>query len=70
MKKLSMTFLNETGKKTYLRPKVASETLDAGTVKTVMDDITGLDLFEKTGEKMYAETKSAKYTETITTELF
>lgn len=70
MKKLSMTFLNETGKKTYLRPKVASETLDVETVKGVMDGVTTLDLFEKTGEKMYVETKAAKYTETITTELF
>lgn len=70
MKKLTMTFLNEAGKKTQLRPTVADQNLEAGSVKEVMDGITQLDLFEKTGEKMYVETKSAKYTETIITELF
>lgn len=70
MKKLTMTFLNEAGKKTYLKPTVASENLGAEKVKEVMDGITDLDLFEKTGEKMYVETKSAKYTETTITELF
>lgn len=70
MKKLTMTFLNENGTKTHLRPTVASQELVAGTVKSVMDGITELDVFEKSGEKMYVESKSAKYTETITTELF
>lgn len=70
MKKLTMTFLNEAGKKTQLRPTVADQNLEAESVKEVMDGITQLDLFEKTGEKMYVETKSAKYTETIITELF
>lgn len=70
MKKLTMTFLNESGKRAQLRPTVADQDLEAGAVKDVMDGITQLDLFEKTGEKMYVETKSAKYVETITTDLF
>ncbi len=70
MKKLTMTFLNEAGNKTTLKPTVAGEALEADKVRDVMDGITGLDLFEKTGEKMYVETKSAKYTETTITELF
>ncbi|MEG0254899.1 MAG: DUF2922 domain-containing protein [Vagococcus sp.] len=70
MKKLTMTFLNESGKRSQLRPTVADQDLEAGAVKDVMDGITQLDLFEKTGEKMYVETKSAKYVETITTDLF
>lgn len=70
MKKLTMTFLNEVGKQTQLRPKVTKDNLTGEEVKDVMDNITLLEVFEKSGEKMYVESKSAKYTETITTELF
>ena len=70
MKKLIMTFLNETGKKTQLRPTVTKDDLTGEEVKSVMDGITELDVFTKEGDKMYVESKSAKYTETITTELF
>ena len=70
MKKLTMTFLNEAGKNTQLRPTVAREDLSAEEVKEVMDGIVALDVFEKNGDKMYVETKSAKYTETIVTDLF
>ena len=70
MKKLTMTFLNEDGKKTNLRPKVADQNLSGETVKGVMDEITELDIFSKKGQKPYVEASSAKYTETITTELF
>jgi hypothetical protein len=35
-----------------------------------MDGITELHVFEKQGTEMYVESKSAKYTETIVTELF
>lgn len=70
MKKLTMTFLNEEGNKTQLRPTVAREDLTAEEVKAVMDGITELHIFEKQGTEMYVESKSAKYTETIVTELF
>lgn len=70
MKKLIMTFKNEAGNNTQLKPRVAKENLGAEEVREVMDNITELDIFEKSGNKMYVETKSAKYTETITTELF
>lgn len=70
MKKLTMTFLNEEGKNSMLRPTVASDNLSAVEVKEVMDGIAELDIFVKAGQKPFVETKSAKYTETITTELF
>lgn len=70
MKKLTMTFLNEEGNKTQLKPTVTKDNLTAEEVKEVMDGITELDVFEKQGNKMYVESKSAKYTETIVTELF
>ncbi|MGO3732004.1 MAG: DUF2922 domain-containing protein [Vagococcus sp.] len=70
MKKLIMTFLNEEGNKTYLRPTVTHNELTAKQVKDVMDGIIELDVFEKEGDALYVETKSAKYTETTVTELF
>jgi len=53
-----------------LMGQLAPVDLTAEEVKAVMDGITELHVFEKQGTEMYVESKSAKYTETIVTELF
>lgn len=70
MKKLHVTFLNESGKKHSWVPNVASEELTAEEVRAAADKLTELDLFEKSGVLLYQKTESAKYVETIETELF
>ena len=70
MKKLTMTFIDEKGKKAHLKPNVAREDLSGEEVKSVMDGIAELNIFERQGNKLYVEPASTKYTETITTELF
>lgn len=70
MKKLNLTFLNALGKQITLTPTITKQDLTADEVKTLMSEITKLDAFEKEGVKLYVSTKSAKYVETVTTELF
>ncbi|KAF1293095.1 DUF2922 domain-containing protein [Candidatus Enterococcus leclercqii] len=70
MKKLRMTFLNGEGKKHSLDPIVAATNLEPPTVRTVMEDLRDLELFEKDGIRLYAEVQGAKYIETIETPLF
>ena len=70
MKKLYMHFLNEDGKRTTLSPKLVSQTLPPEKVKEFMELIIDLDVFEVKGRKKYVEIVSAKYVETITTDLF
>ncbi len=70
MKKLRMTFLNGEGKKHSLDPIIAATNLEAPTVRTAMEGLRDLALFEKDGIQLYAEVQSAKYIETIETPLF
>lgn len=70
MKKLYLTFLNEEGKKHNLIPKVAAEDLTEEEVRQAMEQIRGLDIFDKDGIKLYQDIDSAKYVETIESPLF
>ncbi|WP_270789988.1 MULTISPECIES: DUF2922 domain-containing protein [Enterococcus] len=70
MKKLRMTFLNSEGKKHNLEPRLAATNLDEPTVRTAMEGLRDLALFEKDDVKLYVEVKGAKYIETIETPLF
>ncbi|WP_308618609.1 DUF2922 domain-containing protein [uncultured Enterococcus sp.] len=70
MKKLHLTFLNSEGKKHKMIPRIANENLSAQTVRQVMEEISGLPLFVKKDVTLFAAPASAKYVETIETELF
>ncbi|HIX70422.1 DUF2922 domain-containing protein [Enterococcus diestrammenae] len=70
MKKLRMTFLNSEGKKHNLDPILAATNLTEPTVRTAMEGLRDLELFEKDDVQLYAEVKGAKYVETIETPLF
>ncbi|WP_265455654.1 DUF2922 domain-containing protein [Enterococcus sp. HY326] len=70
MKKLHLTFLNETGKKHTLRPALASESLTEEAVRQAMSSICELGIFEKNREQLFVEPDSAKYVETIETVIF
>lgn len=70
MKKLHLRFVNATGNKHTLIPKVAADNLTAQEARTAMMDIVQLGLFEKDNVPLYTAIDSAKYVETIETELF
>ncbi|MGO2084077.1 DUF2922 domain-containing protein [Vagococcus sp.] len=70
MKKLNLTFLNAVGKQTTLTPTIAKQDLTADEVKNLMAEIIKLKAFEKEGTQLYTTAKSAKYVETVTTDLF
>lgn len=70
MKKLHVTFSNELGKKHSFSPTIASENLSAQEVKAAADKLASLNVFAKDGILLYQKTDSAKYVETIETELF
>lgn len=69
-KQLQMIFLNEDGKQRILKPKTARDNVTAEVVRTAMDKIAELDLFEKDDASIYKEVKSARFVETIVTDLF
>ncbi|BCA85017.1 hypothetical protein EsVE80_05400 [Enterococcus saigonensis] len=70
MKKLHLTFLNSEGKKHKIIPRIANENLGVTEVQQVMEEISGLSLFVKKGVTLFVAPASAKYVETIETELF
>lgn len=70
MKKLHLTFVNSEGKKHKMIPRVADENLSGQTVLKVMTEVSGLPLFVKNGVTLFVAPASAKYVETIETELF
>lgn len=70
MKKLHLTFTNSEDKKHKFVPRVASEDLTSGQVRSAMDQLTELAIFEKNGVQLYQEAAGAKYVETIETVLF
>ncbi|MHC9000349.1 DUF2922 domain-containing protein [Enterococcus bulliens] len=49
---------------------MASENLSAQEVKAAADKLASLNVFAKDGILLYQKTESAKYVETIETELF
>lgn len=69
-KQLQMIFLNEDGKQRILKPKTARDNVTAEVVRTAMDKIAELNLFEKDDASIYKEVKSARFVETIVTDLF
>lgn len=70
MKKLHLTFFNSEGKKHKMIPRIANENLDATKIQQVMEEISGAALFVKNGVTLFVAPASAKYVETIETELF
>lgn len=70
MKKLTLTFLDATGKSVTLAPTLAAETLSAEQVKDFMTQLIDLELFEHNGVLKYRQIASAKYVDTLTTDLF
>lgn len=70
MKKLHLTFFNGEGKKHKLIPKVAAENLSGEQVRSAMDQLSALQIFEKEEVTLYQEPAGAKYVETIETTLF
>lgn len=69
-KQLQIIFLNEDGKQRILKPKTARDNVTAEVVRTAMDKIAELNLFEKNDASIYKEVKSARFIETIVTDLF
>ncbi|MGX7352804.1 hypothetical protein RU97_GL002633 [Enterococcus canis] len=70
MKKLKMTFMNAANKKHTLTPTLADPNLSAEVVRENMTALTALGIFEKDSIAQFQTVDSAKYVETITTELF
>lgn len=70
MKKLHLYFLDSTGKKQRLTPKVAAENLTAEEVRSNMEELVALQLFQRNDAVLYETAESAKYVETIETSLF
>lgn len=70
MIKLRMSFLNSEGKTQNLEPRIVSTELTAETVRTAMEGLRDLALFEKNDVQLYQEVKGAKYVQTIEIPLF
>lgn len=69
MKKLQMTFYNELNKKHRYTPKLAREDLTGEEVRTAMEGLVNLNIFEKNGIKHCTAIAGAKYVEVIETVL-
>lgn len=70
MKKLIITFLNSAGSKHSWSPQMAAEDLTKEEVQKLAEDLVALNLFEREGIALYQQVNSAKYVETIETDLF
>ncbi len=70
MKKLTLTFIDAAQKKQALTPDIFRENLTADETRSIMDEISKLELFDKDGVKKFAALDSAKYTDTIITDIF
>ncbi|WEG73803.1 DUF2922 domain-containing protein [Vagococcus intermedius] len=70
MKKLSLNFLDAAGKPVTLTPRLADSSLSAEQVKYFMEQLIQLELFERNSVLKYSQIASAKYIETLTTDLF
>ncbi|ANK59122.1 MULTISPECIES: DUF2922 domain-containing protein [Loigolactobacillus] len=70
MKQLDMEFTSENGKEKHLRMNYASQNLDETTVKTAMQTIAELKMFEIDFANPYAHPVQASYTERTVTPIF
>ncbi|MBP5841706.1 DUF2922 domain-containing protein [Lactiplantibacillus plantarum] len=70
MKQLDMEFKNEIGKTKHMRLNYASQTLDETTVKTAMQTIADLKMFELEAVNLYATPIKAQYIERTVTPIF
>ncbi|MFC6169387.1 DUF2922 domain-containing protein [Loigolactobacillus jiayinensis] len=70
MKQLDMEFKNEDGKIKHMRLNYASQTLDETTVKTAMQTIADLKMFEIETVNPYEVPVKAQYVERTVTPIF
>ncbi|GCF93312.1 hypothetical protein NRIC_12030 [Enterococcus florum] len=70
MLKLSVAFETSEGKVHRWNYKEPNQELTSEEIKTEMDKLCGLGIFEKNGVRLYERASSAKYVETIETPVF
>ncbi|MGM0123428.1 hypothetical protein IGI37_000794 [Enterococcus sp. AZ194] len=70
MKVLHLTFKNSEGKKHTFIPSLAKEDWTADEVRTKMEALKALHIFKKDEVDLFCEVDSAKYVQTLETELF
>ncbi|MFV0560957.1 MAG: DUF2922 domain-containing protein [Enterococcus sp.] len=70
MKKLQLTFLNSLGKNHALTVSTVAENLTEEQIRTQMTALGELNLFSTTEATLYVKPVSAKYVETLETDVF